>query len=78
MRDEEAKFGPHKARTCEWTDSVKDNRLVFCGEPVYKTTAYCECHYNKSRRSSSSNDFEQEISESTQAVVPILLKEEEL
>lgn len=38
MTDEQAVFGPHRARECEWTHPKP------CLAPVVPAKAYCETH----------------------------------
>lgn len=65
MSDFEAKYGPHKAKSCEWPLSESGDLTASCGDTVlFKDTAYCDEHYHVAYRdpNGSMDTFDIELS----------------
>jgi hypothetical protein len=55
MTDEQAVFGPYRARECEWSDPEP------CGADVVPTKAYCEKHMKMAYRTVKAKQADMEV-----------------
>ena len=55
MTDEQAVFGPYRARECEWSDPE------LCGAEVVPTKAYCEKHMKMAYRTVKTKQADREV-----------------
>lgn len=53
MTDQQAKYGTHRARSCEWPVGLTKSGVTFCGSPsLVRPHAYCEEHMAMAYQSS--------------------------